>query len=874
MRVTRLLSVLLCIWMLLGLPIHDATRQSVDVPIRANFNTSFPPLIQEFFINNTWAGQPSQFSFNVTDNVALDHAIFECNVTQTFTNDSSTPLSGIQAWANYTHTLPSLDCVISFQLWVWNSNSSSCTTGPRYMKIYTYNGSSNAWNTPYISLVDAIQNIDLANNWASVETYPQTILAKKTTTDLANMIDNYASSADWTNVLKWSAFCNKLGIARQNAVMDALNNFAMAGNLPSTASDRTAFVTEYRWALYGYYYAIQYNANLTKWNSTAAFNQFNSSIYQLGKPALWIYANGTAQTLSDRYYDEDASTVDCYIIFAELLNVSDAMNDALHWWNYDDNTHWDNNYQYYTYTPHGGYPGYECEAGFFLKIVSILKYYSPLLQNWSHVLSDIGNRFLSSEWNSAQWLSSSATSVHVVVHKYAGNSQRRLQNTLGAWQALLGVYLSLNNTYENNLIDMLCGNNNTEPAWALLLRPEGNLYDSLTNMFRWESPGSWDYGATAYAEILLFMMGIVPGTTTIAFPLEELNYEYIQDIDCRMLELNLTTRTIALPVTSAGNITFQYGVSPVPCSLSQPGVYQITFSNSWNVITNVKYESALPNNIIYFGEAPSLPYDVTIAAHCVTEGADVDVDIVKDGSPTDYKTPCTFTGLTAGTHMFAVPDNDTNGEPFKHWSTGSNSTTITVGSEGTYTAYYGTSTLHDVAITGIEPSKTVVGQGYSQGITVTAANRGDFTEDFNVIVYANTTSIASQNVTLSVGDSMPITFTCNTSALVKGNYSIDAYASPVLGETDVADNNFTDGWVCVSITGDLTGGTPNLLDFVPDGMVNMKDVGVVARFFRQDTPPAPSDCDITGPILGVPDDTIDMRDVGIVARQFGQHCLQ
>jgi hypothetical protein len=61
------------------------------------------------------------------------------------------------------------------------------------------------------------------------------------------------------------------------------------------------------------------------------------------------------------------------------------------------------------------------------------------------------------------------------------------------------------------------------------------------------------------------------------------------------------------------------------------------------------------------------------------------------------------------------------------------------------------------------------------------------------------------------------------------------------------------------------------LDFVPDGKVDMKDIGVVAKYFGQNAPPAPPNCDLTGPTPGVPDGKIDMRDVGLAARHFGEH---
>jgi hypothetical protein len=51
----------------------------------------------------------------------------------------------------------------------------------------------------------------------------------------------------------------------------------------------------------------------------------------------------------------------------------------------------------------------------------------------------------------------------------------------------------------------------------------------------------------------------------------------------------------------------------------------------------------------------------------------------------------------------------------------------------------------------------------------------------------------------------------------------------------------------------------------------MKDIAVVAKLFGQNVPPAPSNCDVTGPTAGVADGKIDMRDIALVARHFGDH---
>ncbi len=185
--------------------------------------------------------------------------------------------------------------------------------------------------------------------------------------------------------------------------------------------------------------------------------------------------------------------------------------------------------------------------------------------------------------------------------------------------------------------------------------------------------------------------------------------------------------------------------------------------------------------------------------------------------------------------------------------------------------------VHDVAVTNLTSSKTVICRGNSGNLTVTVQNLGSFAENFNVTVYANLTAQANEtaittlNFSLTSGSNATQAFLWNTAGFAYGNYSLKAAADVVLGETNTANNNCTDGWVRLSIPGDITGGTPNLLDFVPDGKVDMKDIGVVAKYFGQNAPPAPPNCDLTGPTPGVPDGKIDMRDVGLAARHFGEH---
>jgi hypothetical protein len=164
--------------------------------------------------------------------------------------------------------------------------------------------------------------------------------------------------------------------------------------------------------------------------------------------------------------------------------------------------------------------------------------------------------------------------------------------------------------------------------------------------------------------------------------------------------------------------------------------------------------------------------------------------------------------------------------------------------------------LHDVAITNIKSSKTVVGQGYNMNINVTMTNQGDYQETFNVTVYANTIEIGTREITLTSGNSITLTSTWNTTGFAKGNYTISAYAWPVPGETDTEDNTLTDGWVIIAMIGDINA----------DGKVDLKDVYAVAQAYGSfpNHPKWNPVCDINN------DNKVDLKDYYITCKNYGK----
>jgi hypothetical protein len=164
---------------------------------------------------------------------------------------------------------------------------------------------------------------------------------------------------------------------------------------------------------------------------------------------------------------------------------------------------------------------------------------------------------------------------------------------------------------------------------------------------------------------------------------------------------------------------------------------------------------------------------------------------------------------------------------------------------------------HDVAITNVTSYKTVVGQGYGLNVTVAVADLGSFKETFNVTVYANSTPFSLQNVTLSSGDSMNITYPWNTTGLVYGSYNMSAYSWPVPGENDTTNNAYSGGWVVVTIPGDLNG----------DFAVGLSDLVILAKAYgsKLGNPNWNPNADIDS------NGAIGLTDLVILATHYGQH---
>lgn len=165
----------------------------------------------------------------------------------------------------------------------------------------------------------------------------------------------------------------------------------------------------------------------------------------------------------------------------------------------------------------------------------------------------------------------------------------------------------------------------------------------------------------------------------------------------------------------------------------------------------------------------------------------------------------------------------------------------------------------DVAVTNVTLSKTVVGQDHPVYINVTIENHGYDIETFNVTAYYDYTAVTLPDgknytsITLANGNNTTITFMWNTTGVAYGNYTIKATATILPGEVDLADNTLIDGWIVITIPGDVDG----------DGDVDEDDLDIFSGSYGTDPPTNPN-CDIDA------NGVIESNDLYILSNNYGR----
>jgi len=145
-----------------------------------------------------------------------------------------------------------------------------------------------------------------------------------------------------------------------------------------------------------------------------------------------------------------------------------------------------------------------------------------------------------------------------------------------------------------------------------------------------------------------------------------------------------------------------------------------------------------------------------------------------DGNITTTDNPViTHSYTTAGDYTMILTVEDNKG------LTDSTQDTITI------------TAIHDIAITALTATPSSVRIGQQVTISITAINKGNFTETFDITVYYDDAAIGSTSVTnLSREASETKTVVWDTTGVNPDTYDLKAIATSVTGETETDDNTF------------------------------------------------------------------------------------
>jgi len=454
---------------------------------------------------------------------------------------------------------------------------------------------------------DLARVVDNVVDWGeSVETkYVGVMFKKKSKTDLENAID---SLSDWKDVLTWSARCAKLGVERETAIKGALDSSMMVNGLPKSGNDGSDYFHSYdAELLYGFYWADKWSYQTGKWNKLTGKDNLKTALANAGRGFLKYYSTASYDLATNRFYDENGQCLRNILLFREFFGYGDAQSKAEDVWTYLNSHHWCEN-------SHFGYRdvdvNWECEGGGFLSAIAYLEFYNRSLGNIGRLYADLRNRTNRNRWFAPIWMNpaTKCSSAAAMIHAWDTNSQRRLQNTLMIWAAIMGTWIHQSSDSQTDVKALLegyatGGGYRWRPAWLLFMSEKGGLYVASQDKWKGVSTDSSPSNLnTARAAALMFMMGVVPDSGMLAVTLEELHYEYVYNvIDPDLFAIDIANRKVTVSVYSPGTVKFLFGNQPASYGFTQSGVFEVTFAADWNSITSVTRSSGLPSNRKYLG---------------------------------------------------------------------------------------------------------------------------------------------------------------------------------------------------------------------------------------------------------------------------------
>jgi hypothetical protein len=367
-------------------------------------------------------------------------------------------------------------------------------------------------------------------------------------------------------------------------VAEALNNQQMTGHWPYTGSNEV--LVYWRFLVFAYKYAAELGVNMSKWNSTLAFQEY-LNCWQNDHDFLWFKpADGTSTDFMNRYYDENAQVLSIFLKFYQT-GVPEALDYANQMWTHLCTSHWSGSYFPYT----GSSGQVECEAGHFAEIIAELYAANgDELPNFpDYILQDLNYKFLSDgNWSGKLW----SPEAYVVRHAES-NPEKRLENTVTAWAVMHSYYAVMDDSMKSNFVKLLTG---SPTAWQGLVN-NSNLYSE--GRFRWRQAQNYTDDATCGGAMILFLNGIVPDSGSLAIPvIDEVYQDWYSMFPASNFRFDYESQTIRIPVW-AGKLNFIFGTETAAYTFPENGIYEVQFSSDWNNVTGATKISPLSEQIAY-----------------------------------------------------------------------------------------------------------------------------------------------------------------------------------------------------------------------------------------------------------------------------------
>jgi hypothetical protein len=279
----------------------------------------------------------------------------------------------------------------------------------------------------------------------------------------------------------------------------------------------------------------------------------------------------------------------------------------------------------------------------------------------------------------------------------------------------------------------------------------------------------------------------------------------------------------------------------------------------WEYATTYRsLDPAIANGVVYVGSYGGKIYAFSSSSQTHS------VSFSEIGLPLNAKWSVTFNNQTQSSSSNTIIFSVFNGiyafsiTPPAGYTVSPSSGNITVnGTDVVQHVTFRGPPVHEVTVTSVISLKTIVGRGYGTQMNVTAKNTGDYSESFDVTLYANATVIGTRIIYgLPSENWTTMMFIWNTTGFAYGNYTISANVTLASGETNTWTGPFTYGTVVVAIPGDV--GCYH--------QVNILDVVMITSRYglKQGDPNFNPNCDIDG------DGKITILDVIACTSHYGQ----